>query len=169
VDEGLENGVCGHQVRAFCLIPPPSGPGGATPVHGAWSATVYAQISSVACLGAPTVVLSSVNPALLWPPNGKIVPVTVEGSVSPGPGCPMPSQVNFELVGEYASFSTSGSADVVDGLFSFAGDVQASRLGHDLDGRTYEIHVNAYAEGYEGYVSDVVSGEVLVPHDQRKR
>jgi uncharacterized delta-60 repeat protein len=111
----------------------------------------------------PPVVTASVEPAQLWPPNGKPVEVALTGKItdaSPITGA------TYEVVDEYGQVQPTGTLTVVaDGTYTGAVSLIASRLGTDLDGRRYTIVVSATDGcGNKGIASTVV----VVPHDQRK-
>jgi hypothetical protein len=160
-DADLGNGAYTYEIRARCRIPGPP----AVNLRSAWSTSAIAIVELATCVSAPSI-FASVTPVMLWPPNGKMIPVTVTGSVTAGSGCQTPGQVSWELVDEYDEHSNFGSVEVTNGQFSLSLSLEASRLGYDMDGRVYTINLTASAEGY---TSEVEFVEVLVPHDQRRR
>lgn len=166
-DSGLGNGSYIYTIRARCRIPAVPGPDGspAQNLFSSWSNSAIASISDATCTEPPSV-FASVTPALLWPPNGKLVPVTVTGTVTAGSGCQVPTQLSYDVVDEYGEYSTSNTAEINNGSFIINLSLEASRLGTDTDGRSYIIDLSATSEGHD---SDIESVEVLVPHDQRKR
>jgi len=112
------------------------------------------------------VVSIAANPTSLWPPNGKLVPVTVSGVIADRD----PVAAHFHVLDEYGAVQPSGPvslSDNHDGTFSYAFTVplQASRLGQDRDGRQYTIVVNAS----DDHSSDSGEAVVTVPHDQGRR
>jgi hypothetical protein len=109
------------------------------------------------------------NPTTLWPPNGKMVPVTVSGTMtdheSGGSGV-NPSTAAYAVTDEYGQVQPSGSVPLgSDGSYSFAIQLQASRHGNDTDGRQYIITVTA--QDNAGNTGSAATG-VTVPHDQGK-
>lgn len=104
---------------------------------------------------APEVVITA-SPAILWPPNGKLVDVTVNGwavdAVS-GLGGEL-----FGVVDEY------GSVEPVLGGFGDVIQLEARRRGTDRDGRTYVVWASAVdLAGNEAAAEAIVE----CPHDQR--
>ena len=106
------------------------------------------------------------NPAYLWPPNGRSVPVTVSGQVIDNDANAHPT-ANFRVIDEYGAVQPSGSVTLHQdggGVYSYAftTDLQASRTGRDKDGRQYTIQVIAQD------TSNSLSNQavVTVPHDQ---
>ncbi len=39
--------------------------------------------------------VASASPTLLWPPNGKMVAITVSGTVTPQANCSLPGTINY--------------------------------------------------------------------------
>jgi uncharacterized lipoprotein YddW (UPF0748 family) len=106
------------------------------------------------------------NPSMIWPPNGKIVTVTLSGALTDtGTGL---RGVTLRVLDEYGAVQPS--IDPVDGEgqslveFSRTVELEASRRGNDRDGRTYTI---------EALVTDgacnttTLRTTVVVPHDRR--
>ena len=102
----------------------------------------------------------------LWPPNGKLVPVTVSGAIRDDPGG---SGVNldsavYEVTDEYGQVEPSDSVTPdANGRYAFTVALEASRQGKDKDGRHYTIEVSAADNA--GNVGSA-STTVTVPHDQ---
>jgi hypothetical protein len=108
------------------------------------------------------VVTASASPTTLWPPNHKLVGVTVTGTVTDASGG-VPGMVHYQVLDEYGRVQPSGNAPVVGGNYSFGVNLQASRTGQDKDGRLYTIVVTAVDEaGNTGSARTFV----VVPHDQ---
>jgi hypothetical protein len=108
------------------------------------------------------------NPTSLWPPNGRLVPVTVSGIIADDDGADIGAK--FKVKDEYGTVQPRGPLDLSqnpDGTFSYSFTVmlEARRLGQDRDGRQYLIVVNAFDDDSTERGSTVVT----VPHDQRKR
>ncbi len=112
----------------------------------------------------PPAVSVSANPSSLWPPNGKMVPVTVSGAITDSLSGVDPSTAAFAVVDEYGSVQPSGPVSLGSGgSYSFTVSLQASRNGNDKDGRHYTITVSAkdFADNL-GSAATIVT----VPHDQ---
>jgi hypothetical protein len=113
----------------------------------------------------PPVITISANPATLWPPNGKMVPVTVSGTIidEPGGSGVDPGSAAYVVMDEYGRIQPRGSVPLVDGHYAFTVALEASRRGNDQDGRHYTIAVSAKdSAGNLGVGSTIVT----VPHDQ---
>jgi hypothetical protein len=112
----------------------------------------------------PTVTIVSVTPDTLWPPNGKLVPITVSGTITDEGSAVSEITAAYEVIDEYGSVQPSGDVTIAaDGNYSFTIDLQASRNGNDANGRLYTISVYALdSAGNEGSAS----ADVTVPHDQ---
>jgi hypothetical protein len=115
------------------------------------------------CTTPPVVSLSAV-PKSLWPPNGKMVPVTISGTITvAGAGCAVKT-TTYAVKDEYGEVHPGGPVTLgVRGTYSFAVLLQASRLGTDLDGRLYTVTVTASNTANK---TKSQSGTVIVPHDQ---
>lgn len=110
----------------------------------------------------PTVELSA-NPSIIWPPNGKMRPVTIAGSGADAiSGL---SQVSYLVTDEYgmplsiASRSIAGNSAIWSEILR----VEARRNGNDHDGRLYRIVatiVDAAGRTSAGSV------DIVVPHDR---
>jgi len=113
---------------------------------------------------APPVVTISANPSSLWPPNGKMVPVTVSGKITDNLSGVNASTADFAVVDEYGSIQPSGPVSLgAGGSYSFTVSLQASRNGNDKDGRQYTITVSA--RDLAGNLGSAAT-TVTVPHDQ---
>jgi len=112
----------------------------------------------------PPVATASANPSTLWPPNGKMVNVTVSGTVTDATSGVNPNSANFAVVDKYGSVRPSGNVLLAaNGTYSFTISLQASRLGTDQNGRTYTVTVTA--QDNAGNQSSAAT-TVVVPHDQ---
>lgn len=104
---------------------------------------------------SPTIACSA-TPNEIWPPNGRMVPVSIRVTASD------------PFVLESVTSSETGTNDIVGfltGTPDVDGQLRATRLG-GLDGRTYTfVYRSTDAAGH----SSTGSCEVRVPHDQRKR
>lgn len=111
----------------------------------------------------PAITVSS-NPTTLWPPNGKMVSVTIAGTITDAGSGVNASTATYAVTDEYGSAQPSGKVTLgSNGNYSFTIQLQASRDGNDKDGRKYTITVKAQDNaGTSGSASTVVT----VPHDQ---
>jgi hypothetical protein len=114
------------------------------------------------CTTTPVVTLST-TPTSLWPPNGKMVPVTVSGTITDsGTGCTVTAR--YAVIDEYGEVQPNGPVTLrTGGAYSFTVLLQASRLGADMDGRLYTIDVSA--SNNAGKIGSQ-KGAVIVRHDQ---
>jgi hypothetical protein len=112
----------------------------------------------------PPVITVSATPKVLWPPNGKMVPVTVSGTITDtGSGVNVNSAA-YVVKDEYGEVQPKGAITLgPGGNYSFTVLLQASRLGTDLDGRRYTVTVRAKDNAGNGGSKTSV---VIVPHDQ---
>jgi hypothetical protein len=114
----------------------------------------------------PPAVTVFAAPNVLWPPNRKLVPVAVSGTiVDMGTGVDMTS-VGYRVNDEYGAVQPSGRLSLsAGGAYSFTVFLQASRLGADRDGRGYSIIVEATdTTGNRARNAAVV----IVPHDRSR-
>ena len=112
---------------------------------------------------APTINVKSVTPAMLWPPNGKMVPVTVSVVASDNCG-PAPSMKIISVSSNEPPNSDavkSGDAVITDNLKL---NLRAERNGSGT-GRVYTIVVESTDSSRN---SKTGTTTVTVPHDQRK-
>jgi hypothetical protein len=110
----------------------------------------------------PPVITLSTTPAVLWRPNGKMVPVNVSGTIT-DTGCTVTSAA-YAVTDEYGEIQPSGPVTLGPGdAYSFTVLLQASRVGTDLDGRLYTITVSASNNAGK---TGSQAGSVIVPHDQ---
>jgi hypothetical protein len=114
----------------------------------------------------PTVITVSANPAMLWPPNGRLVPVTVSGTMTDEPGGSgvNASSAAYMVLDEYGQLQPRGSITLgANGRYTVTVSPEASRRGNDQDGRHYTIIVSATDNvGNPGAASTIVT----VLHDQ---
>ncbi len=88
------------------------------------------------------VITVSATPKTLWPPNGKLVPVTISGTITDAGSGVAPSTATFEVKDEYGLIQPSGQITTLDaknGSYAFRIQLQASRKDNDADGRKYTI------------------------------
>lgn len=101
----------------------------------------------------PPEVSIDANPKTLWPPNNKMIDITITGHSSDDHIL----STKFFVKDEY------GLVKPVITDFNQIIQLQASREGNDKDGRKYTI--KAIAEDLAGNVSEA-QVEIIVPHDQ---
>lgn len=110
------------------------------------------------------VITVSANPTTLWPPNGKMVPVTMAGTITDAASGVHVRTATYAVIDEYGSVQPSGNVTLgANGHYSFTVPLQASRNGNDTDGRQYTITVSAQDQA--GNTGSASTG-VTVPHDQ---
>jgi uncharacterized repeat protein (TIGR01451 family) len=122
-----------------------------------------AVITAIADKTPPTIAISA-NPLTIWPPNGKMIPVTVSGTITDtGSGVNL-SSGSFAVSDEYGTVQPAGPFTInPDGTYLFTVNLEASRHGNDKDGRQYTISV--FAKDNAGNLGSS-STIVTVPHDQ---
>ncbi len=138
--------------------------------NGACDGTIPATVgvllnNTTFCATTPVVTLST-TPRSLWPPNGKMVPVTVSGKITDtSTGCTVRA-AHYAVTDEYGEVEPSGPVILrKGGTYTFTVLLQASRLGGDMDGRLYSIYVSA--SNNAGKLGSQ-AGNVIVPHDNGK-
>jgi hypothetical protein len=111
----------------------------------------------------PSITLSA-TPKLLWPANGRMVPVTVMGTITDTGSGVNTKTAAYVVKDEYGEVQPRGTIALGPiGSYSFTILLQASRLGTDLDGRRYTITVQASDNAANiGSKTTVVT----VPHDR---
>jgi len=109
----------------------------------------------------PGLTLAAPN-ARLWPPNGKLVPVTFEGMVSDA----ALRTLHFTTRDEYGRVQPAGTIPVVNQRFRVVVFLEARRRGDDRDGRRYDLAVTG-TEASGQHVS--ATAAVVVPHDAASR
>jgi len=114
----------------------------------------------------PPVITVSALPSVLWPPNGKMVSVTVSGTiVDTGTGVNAES-VSYRVEDEYGFVQPHGRTALdAAGAYSFTVFLQSSRLGTDRDGRHYSIVVEAMDNAGNG---EWKAAAVTVLHDRQR-
>ncbi|HWT77186.1 MAG TPA: hypothetical protein VN648_00055, partial [Candidatus Methylomirabilis sp.] len=112
----------------------------------------------------PPVITLAARPATLWPPNGKMVSVSISGTITDATSGVNPSGAAFKVTDEYGSIQPSGSVTLgAGGNYTFAVSLQASRREDDRDGRLYTVTVAALDNaGNPAWTSMAV----IVPHDR---
>jgi hypothetical protein len=118
--------------------------------------------NTISCLTRPEVTVSA-TPTLLWPPNGKLVPVTISGTINDS-RCSI-TNVTYAVTDEYGLIQPSGPVTLGrGGAYSFTIFLRALRAGSDMDGRSYTITIEA--KDSAGDAASKMS-VVTVPHDHR--
>ena len=110
----------------------------------------------------PTVQLNA-NPSIIWPPNGKMKPVTLAGSGADAVSGL--SQVSYVVTDEYGMPLSIGSRGLTGSSANWSETllVEARRNGNDHDGRLYRIV--ATISDAAGRTS-TATVDVIVPHDR---
>jgi hypothetical protein len=129
--------------------------------HNEGSAVVFLNKAPIR---TPPVITLSASPKVLWPPNGRMLPVTISGTITDtGSGVNLTSAA-YAVKDEYGEIQPTGAITVGSGgIYSFTVLLQASRLGTDLDGRRYTVTVRAKDNAGSGGSK---TSAVTVPHDQ---
>jgi hypothetical protein len=123
-----------------------------------------AVVESATPVPTPPVITIRATPETLWPPNGKLIPVTIAGTITDAGAGVDPRTATYAVTDEYGQVQPSGPITVeADGSYAFTIPLQASRHGNDKDGRQYIITV--YAADLVGNEGSAATG-VTVPHDQ---
>jgi len=125
-------------------------------------ATQITQLKVINGETAPPVITVSASAATLCPPNGKMIPVTVAGTITSGSGVNA-STAAYAVTDEYGLVQPSGRVTLgPNGSYSFTIQLQASRNGNDKDGRHYTVAVSAQdSAGKKG----TAATSVTVPRD----
>ncbi len=115
------------------------------------------------CSGIPVVLVDSVLPEVVWPPDHSMTQVVVSGTVQMPNGCTL-AEAGYAIDDEYLLLSGIGKIQVAaSGSFTATLPVEAMRHGQDKDGRHYSITV--YAKNEAGAGSSLTQ-TVVVPHDR---
>jgi hypothetical protein len=102
------------------------------------------------------------NTTSLWPPNGKLVPVTITGRITDSRSGVDPSKVGFSVTDSLGQVHPSGPITLnTDGTFSFTVLLEAK--GQDQDGRTYTLVISGQDQAGNLSTTSIV---IVVPHDQ---
>lgn len=115
----------------------------------------------------PPKITVSTSPRILWPANGKMLPVTVTGTIrddQPAGSGVNPSTAVYAVTDEYGEVQPSGNVDLQpDGSYAFMILLQASRRGNGRDGREYTVTITA--NDFAGNTASA-AGIVTVPHSK---
>lgn len=150
--------------RTYTAYVQPMTSGGGYPISQSAKPLVLRVVVDSGCSAAPTIAITSVDPAEFKAPNGRLEDVAVAGTVSVPAGCTL-SQAWFDLVDEYGEYNRSEDIVVAaNGAFSLSAQIVVSRNGDDKDGRTYQFKVRARDEAGTG---ESAPATVVVRHDQR--
>ena len=129
--------------------------------------TTFASTITVVDTVAPVIVSVSANPKVLWPPNHKMVPVTVKAKVTDACG-----PTTWEIISVWSNQADDekGSGNTAPD-WKITGDhtvsLRAERSGKIKAGRVYVIKIQATDEA--GNKSETSTVRVTVPHDQGKK
>jgi streptogramin lyase len=92
---------------------------------------------------APLITVSA-SPSILWPPNGRMVPVVVSGTIKDIGSGVLASSVEYAVTDEYHLVQPRGQMTLDSaGNYLFTILLRASREGDDQNGRRYTIRVSA--------------------------
>jgi hypothetical protein len=145
----LSNEGAGQSVTATC-----------TDVAGN---SASATVNGINIDKTPPVITASTNLATLWPPNGRMVSVTVSGTISDSLSGINPSTAAFAVQDSYGLLHPSGLVSVsANGTYSFTIPLEARRDGQDKNGRLYTIVVSARDNAGN---ASLATTTVIVPHD----
>jgi hypothetical protein len=120
----------------------------------------------VPVLTSPPVITITATPETLWPPNGKLVPVTVSGKITDAGSGVNASTAAYVVTDEYGLIQPSSyitNLNATTGNYTFTIQLQASRNGNDRDGREYIITV--YTKDNAGNTGSAATS-VRVARDQ---
>ncbi len=116
------------------------------------------------------VITAPATPSTLWPPNGRMVPVTVTGTMTDAGSGLDAASARFAVIDELGEVQPSGGITVdANGTYSFTVSLLASKQKKnkqekEKESRTYTIEVTAKdVAGNTGKASAIVT----VPHDNR--
>ena len=114
----------------------------------------------------PPVITLSATPRILWPPNGRLAPVTLSGTITDTGSGVNASTAEYAVQDEYGEVQPFGKITLnAAGNYSFTILLRAGRRGNDLNGRQYTIRVSAKDNaGNRG----VRWTRVTLPHDQSR-
>ncbi len=132
-----------------------------------WGSGVYRSAASThRADSTPPTVTATADPSELWPPNGRMVPVTIAGTASDTGSGVAGTTGSYRVTDEYGQVQPTGMFTVgEDGAFTVAVSLQARRFGYDKDGRTYSVTITV--QDVAGNTSSTIV-VVTVPHDQGK-
>lgn len=112
----------------------------------------------------PPAISLAASPRTLWPPTGRLVAVTVSGTITDAQSGVRAGTPRYAVTDEYGMVQPSGAITLgSEGRYAFTVWLEAARRGDDADGRHYTITVQA--QDVAGN-SAAASAVVTVPHDQ---
>jgi hypothetical protein len=111
---------------------------------------------------APTITPMS-SQTILWPPNGKMVPITILTNAVDNSGLPVNLAATLACNESGTGFWTNPVIDQATGVISL--NLQAARAGNNKDGRQYTVTITATDQS--GNIS-TANVKIIVPHDQGK-
>jgi hypothetical protein len=133
--------------------------------EGAGNNSVGVLLNNTPVCTTPPEITLSTTPGSLWPPNGKMVPVLISGTITDTDRDCTIKDAAYAVKDEYGELQPSGLVTLGPaGAYSFTVRLQASRFFADIDGRAYTVTVAA--SNNAGITGSQVS-TVVVPHDQR--
>jgi hypothetical protein len=128
--------------------------------------TVTVLLNNTTCGTTPPAITLSASPRFLWPPDGRMVPVTISGTIT-DTGCGVNTgSAEYAVKDEYGEVQPFGKI-TLDGAgnYSIITMLRAGRRINDLNGRRYTIRVSAKDNaGNRGAKWTTVT----VPRDRRK-
>lgn len=112
----------------------------------------------------PPLISVTASPAVLWPPDGRMIPVTISGTITDAGSGVNTGSAAFSVHDPYGAVQPAGPVTVSGGgTFSFQVLLQASRNGASFTGRRYSITVRASdTAGNPGFGSTTV----VVPYNR---
>jgi hypothetical protein len=138
-------------------------------LEGKWYIYIRGTLYQVGLPGtyidkSPPAITITATPDTLWPPNGKMGPVTVSGTITDAGSGVDPNTATYAVIDEYGLSQPRGPVTVkADGSYAFTIQLQVSRHGNDRDGRQYSITVSALDNADN---KGSATTDVIVPHDQ---
>ena len=138
-------------------------------LEGKWyiyiGGTLYqVELSAIDIDNTPPALTIIATPETLWPPNGRLVPVTIVATITDAGSGVDPSTTAYAVEDEYGSVEPSGSLTLgQDGRYTATIGLEASRRGNDADGRRYTITVSAQDNAGNERVDTAI---VTVPQNQ---
>jgi hypothetical protein len=137
-----------------------------TATDGQGNATTASFTVTVVDTIAPSsITVTSFSPKLLWPPDGRIVNVTVTGEAfDAGSGV---ARIKWSVIDEYDTYKPTGFVDVPgNGPFTVVVPLLAERRGNDKDGRHYTIRLTAVDRRGNELLLPPAQAPVVNVHDQ---
>lgn len=111
------------------------------------------EVSGINIDKTPPKISLRTDPATIWPPNGKLIPVKILGGIEDI----SPTENTFTFSDEYGMLAPS-NLDFGQTLL-----LEAKRYGSDIDGRIYTIGVTTKDEAGNNSSSETF---IIVPHDK---